>query len=69
MSSGFDVPRALKHYNQAIDKGLFTEAAFKAKIDSGFNFFSVSEEFNFSDIPTDTLSSTLARLRQGDYHV
>ena len=57
------------YYNQAIEKGLFTEEAFKAKVASGFNFFSVSEEFNFSDIPTDTLSAALARLRQGDYHV
>jgi radical SAM superfamily enzyme YgiQ (UPF0313 family) len=55
------------YYNQAVEKGQFSEAGFRKHIDEGFNFFAVPEKFNFSGIKTDKLREALAHLRVGNY--
>lgn len=55
------------YFADALREGRFTEAEFRDWIWSGFNFFAVPERFNFSAVPTDTLTDVLAHLRVGDY--
>jgi radical SAM superfamily enzyme YgiQ (UPF0313 family) len=55
------------YYNQAVDKGWFSEAQFRSWIDTGFNFFAVPERLNFSNVPTPVLQEVLAALRDADY--
>jgi radical SAM superfamily enzyme YgiQ (UPF0313 family) len=57
------------YFDEAVRDGKFSEASFRQRIDSGFNFFAVSDEFNFSAIPTPRLREILLKLRQGDYEV
>lgn len=55
------------YYNRAITEGWFTEKQFRGWIDTGFNFFSVPERLNFSNVPTPVLQEVLAALRDADY--
>ncbi len=55
------------YYNQAIEKGWFSEDLFRSWIDEGFNFFAVPERLNFSEVPTPVLREVLAALRDADY--